>query len=192
MLCGSVDERRAGKYMAEVRTSSQSERPCAGIEETRKPPGDAGGSSSPVNGDDHTGKRLAGKPHEPFERADGGRATARPPPTLHSEDGKAVHMGKGGRCPETRAGRYARCETPKPSWGSSACGGHWRAGCSERRTPGSGRGGWKSAHGVTRQPPTPPRPLLRGVEQAHRSALAHHVHRTARLGASVLINGTWY
>ena len=45
--------------------------------------------------------------------------------------------------------------------------GHWRAGCSERRTPGSGRGGWKSAHGVTRQPPTPPRPLLRGVEQAH-------------------------
>ena len=83
MLCGSVDERRAGEYMAEVRTSSQCERPCAGIEETRKPPGDAGGSSSPVNGDDHTGKRLAGKPHEPFERADGGRAKARPPPTLH-------------------------------------------------------------------------------------------------------------
>src|SRR3954470_14686317 len=69
--------------MAEVRTSSQSERPCAGIEETRKPPEEAGGSSSPVNGDDHTGKRLAGKPHEPFERADGGRAKARPPPTLH-------------------------------------------------------------------------------------------------------------
>src|SRR4051795_6824191 len=35
------------------------------------------------------------------------------------------------------------------------CGGHWRAGCSERRTPGSGRGGWKSAHVATRQPPTP-------------------------------------
>src|SRR3954467_15422009 len=70
--------------------------------------------------------------------------------------------------------------------------GHWRAGCSERRTPGSGRGGWKSAHGATRQPPTLPRPLLRGVEQAHRSALAHHVHRTARLGSPVLINGTWY
>src|SRR3954467_4838100 len=32
-------------------------------------------------------------------------------------------MGKGGRCPETRMGRYARCEAPKPSWGSSACGG---------------------------------------------------------------------
>src|SRR3954470_7205766 len=32
-------------------------------------------------------------------------------------------MGKGGRCPETRTGRYARCETPKPSWGSSARGG---------------------------------------------------------------------
>jgi hypothetical protein len=29
-------------------------------------------------------------------------------------------MGKGGRCPETRTGRYARCEAPKPSWGSSA------------------------------------------------------------------------
>src|SRR3954466_11938321 len=37
-----------------------------------------------------------------------------------------------------------------------------------------------------------PRPLLRGVEQAHRSALAHHVYRTARLGSPVLINGTWY
>src|SRR3954469_20114562 len=119
VLCGSVNERRAGEYVAEVRTSSQSERPCAGIEETRKPPGDAGGSSSPFNGDDHTGKRLAENPHEPFERADGGRATARPPPTLHSEDGKAVHTGKGGRCPETRTGRYARCEAPKPSWGSS-------------------------------------------------------------------------
>src|SRR4051794_29388485 len=32
-------------------------------------------------------------------------------------------MGNGGRCPETRAGRYARCEAPKPSWGSSDCGG---------------------------------------------------------------------
>ena len=47
MLCGSVDERRAGEYMAEVRTSSQSERPCAGIEETRTAPGDAGGSKDP-------------------------------------------------------------------------------------------------------------------------------------------------
>src|SRR5215212_8185574 len=33
--------------MAEVRTSSQSERPCAGIEETRKAPRDAGGSKDP-------------------------------------------------------------------------------------------------------------------------------------------------
>ena len=47
MLCGSVDARRAGKYMAEVRTSSQCERPCAGIEETRKPPGDAGDHHPP-------------------------------------------------------------------------------------------------------------------------------------------------
>src|ERR1700757_5346706 len=30
----------------------------------------------------HTGKRLAGKLHEPFERAGGGRAQAPPPPTL--------------------------------------------------------------------------------------------------------------
>ena len=61
-------------------------------------------------------------------------------------------MGKGGRCPETQAGRYARCGTPKPCWGSSktaadchGLGRHWKAGCSERRTPSLGRGGWKSA-----------------------------------------------
>ena len=47
MLCGSVDARRAGEYMAEVRTSSQCERPCAAIEETRKALGDAGGSKDP-------------------------------------------------------------------------------------------------------------------------------------------------
>jgi hypothetical protein len=47
VLCGSVDERRAGKYMAEVRTSSQSERPCAAIEETRTASADAGGSKDP-------------------------------------------------------------------------------------------------------------------------------------------------
>ena len=99
MLCGSVDERRAGEYMAEVRTSSQCERPCAGIEETRKAPGDAGGSSSPVNGDDHTGKRLAGKPHEPFERADGGRAKARPPPTLPRAPHAHGHAVGSGEVP---------------------------------------------------------------------------------------------
>src|SRR5262245_36409894 len=36
------------------------------------------------------------------------------------------------------------------------------------------------------------RPLLQRLEQARRSALAHHVHRTAPMGARVLINGTWY
>src|SRR5262249_50697373 len=36
------------------------------------------------------------------------------------------------------------------------------------------------------------RALLRGLEQARRSALAHHVHRTTPMGARVLINGTWY
>ena len=36
------------------------------------------------------------------------------------------------------------------------------------------------------------RPLLCGLEQARRSALAHHVHRTAPMGARVLIIGIWY
>jgi len=34
--------------------------------------------------------------------------------------------------------------------------------------------------------------LLCGLEQAHRSALAHHVHRVAPMGPRVLISGTWY
>jgi hypothetical protein len=33
--------------------------------------------------------------------------------------------------------------------------------------------------------------LLCGMEQARRSALAHHVHRTAPMGPRVLINGIW-
>ena len=36
------------------------------------------------------------------------------------------------------------------------------------------------------------RSLLRRLEQAHRSALEHHVHRIAPMGARVLINETWY
>src|SRR5262249_14068533 len=36
------------------------------------------------------------------------------------------------------------------------------------------------------------RPLLRGLEQARRSALAHHVPRIEPMGARVLINGTRY
>jgi hypothetical protein len=36
------------------------------------------------------------------------------------------------------------------------------------------------------------RPLLRGLEQARRSALAHHVPRIAPMGARVLIDGTRY
>ena len=35
------------------------------------------------------------------------------------------------------------------------------------------------------------RPLLLRLEQAHRSALAHHVHRNARLGPCVLISESW-
>src|SRR6266496_1931054 len=37
-----------------------------------------------------------------------------------------------------------------------------------------------------------PRPLLPRLEQAGRPALDHHVHRLARLGASVLISEPWY
>src|SRR3954463_12053144 len=43
VLCGSVERRGTGEYMAEVRTSSMSERPCADIEETRTAAGGAGG-----------------------------------------------------------------------------------------------------------------------------------------------------
>jgi RNA-directed DNA polymerase len=43
VLCGSVERHGRGEYMAEVRTSSHSERPCAVIEETRDAAGDAGG-----------------------------------------------------------------------------------------------------------------------------------------------------
>jgi hypothetical protein len=34
--------------------------------------------------------------------------------------------------------------------------------------------------------------MLRSMEQARRSTMAHHVHRIAPMGARVLINGTWY
>ena len=36
------------------------------------------------------------------------------------------------------------------------------------------------------------RPLLRCLEQAHRPPLENHVHRTAPMGTSVLINEKWY
>ena len=36
------------------------------------------------------------------------------------------------------------------------------------------------------------RPLLRRLEQALKSTMACHVHRSTRLGAQVLINGNWY
>src|SRR3954468_23218957 len=38
----------------------------------------------------------------------------------------------------------------------------------------------------------PCRPMLRGLEQAHRAALDDHVHRPTRLGQWVLISGSWY
>ena len=36
------------------------------------------------------------------------------------------------------------------------------------------------------------RSVMSGLEQPHRPALEDHVHRPARLGASVLINAGWY
>jgi hypothetical protein len=36
------------------------------------------------------------------------------------------------------------------------------------------------------------RSLLRGMEQARRATMAHHVHRFAPMGARVLINENWY
>src|SRR5271163_1340726 len=36
------------------------------------------------------------------------------------------------------------------------------------------------------------RSLLRRLEQAHRSALADHVHRNAPMGPPVLISESWY
>ena len=83
MLCGSVERRGTGEYMAEVRTSSQSERPCADIEETRTAAGDAGEGAIPPpfietttqeSGLRDTEGAAKQKLHEPFERAGGGRA----------------------------------------------------------------------------------------------------------------------
>ena len=34
--------------------------------------------------------------------------------------------------------------------------------------------------------------VLRGLEQTDRPALAHHVHRNARMGPPVLISESWY
>jgi hypothetical protein len=75
VLCGRAKQRRTGEYMTEVRTSSLCERPCAGIEDTLEASVGTGGSNRPRSRDGAcTGKRLAGKPHEPFERAGRGRA----------------------------------------------------------------------------------------------------------------------
>ena len=36
------------------------------------------------------------------------------------------------------------------------------------------------------------RPVLRGLEQPHRSAVENHVHRATQMGSWVLINAGWY
>src|SRR4051794_39499511 len=158
--------------MPEVRTGAKCKSPCAGIEEPRKPPGDAGRSSPPVNGDDHTGRRLAGKPHEPFERADGGRATARPPPTLQRRSRRTT-TGDRPRSwwSEGRGPRGTRVRTARAGLRTGqACYRGWTAyGTFCRQTPKVGAEcpnwarsdlcGGRSVMGVpTAINPSPPRP----------------------------------
>ena len=53
--------------------------------------------------------------------------------------GQATRLEKAGRQDEADLLRRQMKQVHR------GLGRHWRAGCSERRTPGSGRGGWKSA-----------------------------------------------
>src|SRR5882762_4636007 len=69
----------------------------------------------------HIGKRLAGKLHEPFERAGGGRAKTPPLPTLHRcrhrrRKGREVKplRGKGGRKVETRGLEWSKSSRECP------------------------------------------------------------------------------
>src|SRR5262245_41916794 len=83
--------------------------------------------------------------------------------------GKPCTGGRAAGVKETHVVRYARCETPKPSWESNR---HWRAEYSERRKLGSEGGGGKSTGKVTRPPPTlpggsPPGPTDRRAMPGH-------------------------
>ena len=72
MLCGSVDARRAGEYMAEVRKVPKAKDPAPHRRPASRP--ETLGDHHPPSTRRSRGKRLAGKPHEPFERASrGGR-----------------------------------------------------------------------------------------------------------------------
>src|SRR3954449_11504745 len=101
-------------------------------------------------------------------------------------------MGKGGRCPETRTGRYARCEAPKPSWGSSALRRTLESRVLRKAHARFGEGrmekcSWSNSPAAYSTSTTA---ATRGTSSP--IALAHHVHRLAGLGSPVLINGTWY
>src|SRR3954470_7060783 len=71
----------------------------------------------------------------------------RPPRREAQGDGAAVVLGgresrgKGGRCPETRTGRSARCALPKPYWESSTTAAsedcRWRTSIDSCSTPSS-------------------------------------------------------
>jgi hypothetical protein len=107
VLCGRAKQRRTGEYMTEVRTSSLCERPCAGIEDTLEASVGTGGSNRPRSRDGAcTGKRLAGKPHEPFERAGRGRAQCptSPDSTAVKPANKAKEAHCGGICGGGRSG----------------------------------------------------------------------------------------
>src|SRR5262249_12916548 len=100
------------------------------------------------------------------------------------------------RCPRHPPGRSSRLALVHPSPRAGQYHHHSAAAEVPRAQPGRER---LAVH--ARQLALQPhlqilrrsrRPLLCGMEQARRSALAHHVHRTAPMGPRVLINGIWY
>src|SRR4051812_43284218 len=86
--------------MAEVRTSSQSERPCAGIEETRTALGGAGGSKDPGQRKVHS---LIDKVYAPANLAEAWR---------HVRDNKGGPASTASPSPPSPTGRrnaWPRC-----------------------------------------------------------------------------------
>ena len=75
---------------------------------------------------DHIGKRLAGKLHEPFERAGGGRAQARPLPTLQ------LRSRRTKRSNPLRS-RWSQGRGPRGTWASKARAGRRTGKACHRR-----------------------------------------------------------
>src|SRR5262249_51026995 len=97
------------------------------------------------------------------------------------------------RCPLGRPGRLAHVDTP----GRTGQHHHHRAATQMSRAQTGSKRVAVHARQLAFEPDLQiirrsRRPLLRGLEQARRSAVAHHVYRIASMGARVLINGTRY